>query len=250
MGKSKHLKKACLYFVLSMVLVTSLAGCLPARKIKITGKYRKWGDAIGINKNPHVYCTGYYEYADGVEIRIRPFNYETADEFKKIIDNHNEFVTKNPDYFPEDFDINILFEGPGGSPSPSMSFSNRTDSDLDKGTTKYIELSAIETEKTHRMKYVYPYGLDNDRIKTKFEAETIIVSIAKGIGAEKVHEWSGNFENIDTIVVEITSTSKDECVINVEEDLEKIQRANPDVEIYYKTDSNELRKYGPDENSN
>ncbi|MBD5095618.1 MAG: hypothetical protein HDT40_01205 [Lachnospiraceae bacterium] len=246
MERRKYLKKTCLYFVLSMVLVASLAGCLPARKIKITGKYREWGDAIGINKNPDVYCTGYYEYADGVEIYIRTFDYETADEFKKIIDNHNAFVTRNPDYFSEDFDIDILFEGPGGS--PSMRFSNRTDSDSDKGTTRYIELSAIETEKTHRMRYVYPERLD-DEIKTKFEAETIIISIGTYIDkSEKANDWSENFGNFDTIVVKIIPEVERE--INVEEALKKIQRANPDVEIYCKTYPNELRKYVPDENSN
>ena len=244
MGKGKHLKKTCLYFVLSMVLVASLTGC--KRKLK-SDTYSEWIDAIGVNEYPHVSCPGYYEYANGVELYISDFNYETAEEFKKILDNHNAFVTRNPDYFPEDFDINISFIEAGGR--SSMSFSNRTDSVLDKGTTRYIELSAIETEKTHRIRYAYPHGSD-DKIKTKFEAETIIMSIGKSIDeSEKAHDWCENFENLDTIVVEITSTSKDECAINVEEALKKIQRANPDVEIYYKTYSNELRKYVLDENS-
>ncbi|MDE5873559.1 MAG: hypothetical protein K2H07_06555 [Lachnospiraceae bacterium] len=244
MGKGKHLKKISLYFVLSMVLAASLTGC--ERKVKLkSDRFSEWVDAIGINEYPHVSCCEYYEYANGLELHIRPFNYETADDFKKIIDNHNAFVTRNPDYFPEDFDITITFRK--GSQYLPLSFSNRTDSDLDKGTGEYMDLSAIETEKTHRMRYAYSYGSD-DRIKTKFEAETIIISIGTYMdGVEKAHDESEDFENFDTIVVKIPLEVERE--INVEEALEKIQRANPDAEIYYKTYSNELRKYVLDENS-
>ena len=135
MKREKYLKKISLYFVLSMILVVPLMGC--ERKVKLkSDRYREWVDAIGINEYPHVSCWAYYEYANGVELYISDFNYETADEFKKIIDNHNAFVTRKPDYFSEDFDINIIFIEAGGK--SSMRFSNRTDSDLDKGTTRYM----------------------------------------------------------------------------------------------------------------
>lgn len=241
-----YLKKISLYFVLSVMLVTSLTGCGHARKIKINSNYNEWIDAIGINDYPHVYCTGYKEYENGVSLSISPFDAETADEFRKILDNHNAFVTRNPDYFPEDFDINISFKE--GSQFLSLSFSNRTDSDSDKETAKYTEVSAIETEKTHRMRYAYPYDWD-DRIETRFEAETIIISIGEGIEmVEKAHDWSEDFENFDTIIVKISLEV--EAEINVEDALKKIQEANPNAEIYYKTYSNELTKYVPEEKSN
>ncbi len=244
MGKGKHLKKTGLYFVLSMVLVASLTGC--KRKVELrSDRFSEWVDAIGINEYPHVSCHRYREYDNGLRLTIGYYDCESADEFKKILDNHNAFVTRNPDYFPEDFDINISFIE--GSQYIPLRFSNRTDSDLEKDYGVYIELSEIETEKTHRMRYVYPENLEN--IKDKFEAETIIISIGPYMDeAEKADVWSENFENFDTIVVKIPLEVERE--INVEEALEKIQRANPDAEIYYKTYSNELRKYVPDENSN
>lgn len=244
MKRGKHLKKVCLYFVLSMVLAASLTGC--RRKVKLRSDiYSEWVDAIGINEYPHVSCESYYLYANGLSLTIGNFDSESAEEFKQIIDNHNEFVTRNPDYFPEDFDINISFRK--GSHYIPLSFSNRTDSDLEKDYWSYIELPEIETEKTHRMRYAYPSDLDD--INTKFEAETIIISIGTYMdGVEKAHDESEDFENFDTIVVKIPLEVERE--IDVEEALKKIQRANPDAEIYYKTYSNELRKYVPDEKSN
>ena len=246
MERRKYLKKTSLYFVLSVMLVTSLIGCGRARKIKINSSYNEWIDAIGINDYPHVYCTGYKEYENGVNLSISPFNVETADEFKKILDNHNAFVTRHPDYFPEDFDIDIGFKE--GSQHLSLYFSNRTNSDLDKETLEYTDVSAIEKEKTHRMRYAYPENWD-DRIETRFEAETIIIWIGEGIEmVEKAHDWSEDFENFDTIIVKISLEVEPE--INVEDALKKIQEANPEAEIYYKTYSNELTKYVPEEKSN
>jgi len=115
MERGKYQKKTSLCFILSMMLIAVLAGCGCKRKIKINGSYNEWIDAIGIDKYPHTKCVGYEEYDNGVELRISEFNYETADEFKKIIDNHNAFVERNPDYFPEDFDIDIIFEKYVGS---------------------------------------------------------------------------------------------------------------------------------------
>ena len=240
MERGKYLKKTGLYFVLSMMLVASLAGCGRSSKIKINGhcNYNEWIDAIGINKHPDVYCSGYYEYANGVELYISEFNYETADEFKKIIDNHNAFVTRNPDYFPEDFDIDLIFECCGGN--SQLHFSNYVDAD-------YVDVSSIETEKSHRMRYVYPYGLKDDRLNTKFEADTIITTEANIDATGKARDWTEEFENFDTIIVRDISEFEDN--INVDEALEKIQRANPDAEIYYTTNSNELTKYVPNENS-
>lgn len=244
MEREKHLKIACLYFVLSMVLVASLTGC--RRKVKLrSDRYSEWVDAIGINEYPHVSCHRYREYDNGLRLTIGYYNCESAGEFKKILNNHNAFVTRNPDYFPEDFDINISFIE--GSQYIPLSFSNRTDSDLERDYGSYIELSEIETEKTHRMRYVYPENLEN--IEDKFEAGTIIISIGKSIDeAEKAHDWSENFENYDTIVVKIIPEVERE--INVGEALKKIQRANPDAEIYYITyttypDEYEIKKYTP-----
>ena len=235
MEQRKYLKKTILYFVLSVVFFVSLTGCGSKRKVKINGSYSEWIDAIGIDKYQHTYCVGYEEYDNGVEIRINPFNYETADEFKKILDNHNAFVKRNPDYFPEDFDIDLIFECCGGD--IKLRFSNYAD----------VDISLIEEENSHCMRYVYPYqyGYD-DRINTKFEAETIITSAGKHINEiEKAHDWSENFDNFDKIVVECTSEE-----MNVEDALKKIQDANPDAEIFYKTYSNELTKYVPEEKSN
>ncbi len=238
MERRKYLKKTSFCVVLSMMLMVSLIGCGGKRKIKINGSYNEWIDAIGIDKYPHTKCVGYEEYDNGVELRISEFNYETADEFKKILDNHNAFVKRNPDYFPEDFVIDLRFECCGGD--VKLYFTNYIDTDN-------LDVSSIETEKSHCMRYVYPDIWDDDRLHTKFEAETIITSAGKYINEiEKAHDWSEDFENFDTIVVKFTSDAE----LNVEDALKKIQRANPDAEIYYKTDSIELTKYIPEEKSN
>ncbi len=240
MERGKYLKKASLCFILSMMLIAVLAGCGGKRKVKINGNYNEWIDAMGIDEYPHTKCVGYEEYDNGVEIRISEFNYETADEFKKIIDNHNAFVKRNPDYFSEDFVIDLIFECCGGD--IALHFSNYVDTD-------YVDVSSIKTEKSCCMRYVYPEGFSSDRFHTKFEAEAIIMSLGKGIEmVEKAHDWSENFENFDTIVVRITSDVERE--IDVEDALKKIQKANPDAEIYYKTYTKELTKYIPEENEN
>lgn len=247
MERGEHLKKACLYFLLFMVLVASLTGCGRKRKVKINGSYNEWIDAMGINEYTYVYCSGYKEYDNGVEICISPFNSETADEFKKILDNHNAFVTRNPDYFPKGFNIDMKFECCGGN--VKLFFSNYAETlSFGKNYADYVDVSSIETEDSCHMRYVYQ-DMGDERINTKFEAETIIISIGKGIQtAEKAHDWSEDFENLDTIVVKISPEV--EAEINVGEALEKIQEANPDAEIYYKTYSNELTKYVPEEKSN
>ncbi len=244
MERGKYLKKTGLCFILSMMLVVSLTGC--ERKVMLrSDRFSEWVEAIGINEYPHLTCYKYLEYDNGLSLTIGYYDSESADEFKTILDNHNTFVTRHPDYFPEDFDIDIGFKE--ASEYAPLSFSNRTDSDLDKDYGDYIELSQIETEKTHRMRYAYPRNFEKTEIK--FEAETIIISIGKGIEtAEKAHDWSEDFENFDTIVVMISLEV--EAEINVEKALEKIQKANPDAEIYYKTYTKELTKYVPEENSN
>lgn len=248
MKRRKYVKKRYLYFLLFMVLAASLIGCVGYKRKnkKINTSYSEWIDALGIKEYPHLSSAGYKEFENGVEFRIEEFNYESADEFKKIIDNHNAFVKRNPDYFPEDFDIDLIFISCGGN--VNLHFSNYSKSvRWGESVLAYVDVSSIETEKSHCMRYAYPEDLYE--INTKFEAETIIVLIGKGIEtAEKAHDWSENFENFDTIVVRITSDVERE--INVEEALEKIQRANPDAEIYYKTDSIELTKYIPEEKSN
>lgn len=247
MGRRKYLKKAGLYFVLFIVAAASLTGC--KRKLR-SEKYNEWVKAIGINEYPHVSCYGYYEYDKRIRLVVECYNRESAyDEFKNIIDNHNTFVTRNPDYFPEDFDINITLKD--GSEKWMLLFSNRTDSDLDK--EYHRDLSVIETEKTHRMRYVYPNDLET--VKTKFEAEVIVGSLGMYMLYQtgKARNMSEHFENFDTMVIEIIPEV--EIEINVKEDLEKIQQANPDAEIYYITyttypDEYEIKKFTPNENSN
>ncbi len=244
MIQGKHWKKICLYFILAIILAASLTGCGRSRKVKINGNYNEWIDAIEINKNSDIYCSGYYEYENGVTLCISPFKIETADEFKKILENHNAFVTRNPDYFPEDFDIDIAFKE--GSQYVPLSFSNRTDSDLDKGTTSYIDLSEIDTEKTHCMRYVYvsDFYLLN-RINTKFEVETIIIDYGEyGTHGTDMLEY---FTGFTTIIVAVGSDVEETRVMNY---LKEIQQATPNVEIYYKTYSKELTKYVPEENEN
>ena len=243
MERRKYLKKAGLYLVLFIVAVASLTGC--KRKLR-SEKYNEWVKAIGINEYPHVSCYGYYEYDNRIRLVVECYNRESAyDEFKNIIDNHNTFVTRNPDYFPEDFDINITLKD--GSEKWMLLFSNRTDSDLDK--EYHRDLSVIETEKTHRMRYVYPNDLET--VKTKFEAEVIVGSLGQFMLYQtgKARNMSEHFENFDIMVIEISSE------VEEKEDLEKIQQANPDAEIYYITyttypDEYEIKKFTPNENSN
>ncbi|MCM1084698.1 MAG: hypothetical protein NC393_14920 [Clostridium sp.] len=246
MEREKHLKKRYFYFLLSMVLAAALTGC--KRKLR-SEKYSEWVDAIGINEYPHVSCHRYLEYANGLDLVIGYYDSESADEFKKIIANHNAFVTRNPDYFPEDFDIDIVVKY--GSQYMPLSFSNCTNSDSDKGTLEYYgDLSVIETEKTHRMRYAYPRNMEN--IENKFEAEIIIISMGKYMDeVENAQDWSEYFENFNKIVVDISPSAERE--INIEEALEKIQRANPNAELYYITytaypDEYEIKKYTPEEN--
>ncbi len=248
MGKSKHLKKACLYFVLSMVLVASLTGC--RRKVKLrSDRFSEWVNAIRINEYPNVSCWAYHEYKNGLKLYIECFNFESGyEEFKKVIANHNAFVTRNPDYFPEDFDINIVLKEE--SQYEPLYFSNCTDSDLDKGTGEYCSgLSVIETEKTHRMRYAFPDNME--AVKNKFETEVIVGSLGQFMLYQtgKARNMSEHFENFDIMVIEISSE------VEEKEDLEKIQQANPDAEIYYiiyttYPDEYEIKKFTPNENSN
>ncbi len=243
MERRKYLKKAGLYLVLFIVAVASLTGC--KRKLR-SEKYNEWVKAIGINEYPHVSCYGYYEYDNRIRLVVECYNRESAyDEFKNIIDNHNTFVTRNPDYFSEDFDINITLKD--GSEKWMLLFSNRTDSDLDK--EYHRDLSVIETGKTHRMRYVYPNDLET--VKTKFEAEVIVGSLGQFMLYQtgKARNMSEHFENFDIMVIEISSE------VEEKEDLEKIQQANPDAEIYYiiyttYPDEYEIKKFTPNENSN
>ncbi len=246
-NKQNYFNNILVYLILCIVFACSLTACGVQKEIKINSSYSEWIDALGINDYPQTKCCGYHEYNYGVALYIMSFDYTTAPEFKKIIDNHNAFVKRNPDYFPEDFDIDLVFTCSGGD--TPLSFSNFTES-VDYGKeSDYIDLSSIETEKSHCMRYAYSSGLD-DRIQTKFEAETIIISVGKYINdVEEARNWSEDFEGFDKIVVRfVWEFEKEE--INVEEALKKIQRANPDAEIYYTTDSNELTKYVPDENLN
>lgn len=249
MERRKYVKKRYLYFLLFMVLAASLIGCVGYRRKnkKINSSYSEWIDALGIKEYPHLSSAGYKEFENGIQFYIEEFDYESAEEFKKIIDNHNAFVKRNPDYFPEDFDIDLIFISCGGN--VNLYFSNYTESvRLGKNHADYVDVSSIETEKSHRMRYVCSVHLD-DRINTKFEVDTIIVSIGKGIEtAEKAHDWSEDFENFDIIIVKISLEV--EAEINVEDALKKIQETNPEAEIYYKTYSNELTKYVPEEKSN
>lgn len=246
MKLEKHLKKRYAYFLLSMVFTASLVGCGPSRKVRINGNYDEWIDAIGINEYPNTYCSGYLEYENGVRLVISEFNSDTADEFKKIISNHNAFVTRNPDYFPEDFDIDLIFECCGGK--SKLRFSN-----YGRFSNYDVDISSIETEKSHRMRYVCPYDLYDDRVHTKFEVETIVGSLGKYMiyQSGKAFNMSEHFENFDTMVIDISPSAEKEN--NIEEDLEKIQRANPDAELYYITyisypDEYEIKKYTPEEN--
>ncbi len=243
MERRKYLKKAGLYLVLFIVAVASLTGC--KRKLR-SEKYNEWVKAIGINEYPHVSCYGYYEYDNRIRLVVECYNRESAyDKIMNSVDNNNTFVTRNPDYFSEAFDINITLKD--GSEKWMLLFSNRTDSDLDK--EYHRDLSVIETGKTHRMRYVYPNDLET--VKTKFEAEVIVGSLGQFMLYQtgKARNMSEHFENFDIMVIEISSE------VEEKEDLEKIQQANPDAEIYYiiyttYPDEYEIKKFTPNENSN
>ncbi|MCM1084696.1 MAG: hypothetical protein NC393_14910 [Clostridium sp.] len=249
-NKQNYFNNILVYLILCIVFAYSLTGCGVQREIKINSSYSEWIDALGINDYSDTKCRRYHEYEHGITLDIMSFDYTTAPEFKKIIDNHNAFVKRNPDYFPEDFDIDFIFTCCGGD--TQLQFSNYTGS-VDYGKeSNYIDLSSIETEKSHCMRYAYLSGLD-DRIKTKFEAETIIISVGKYIDeVEEAQDWSENFEGFDKIVVRFVR-EPDEDEINIEEALEKIQRGNPGAELYYITyisypDEYEIKKYTPEEN--
>ncbi|MCM1084429.1 MAG: hypothetical protein NC393_06325, partial [Clostridium sp.] len=203
MEREKHLKKTYFYFLLSMVLAASLVGCGPSRKVRINGNYDEWIDAIGINKYPNTYCSGYLEYENGVRLVISDFGSDTADEFKKIISNHNAFVTRNPDYFPEGFDIDLIFKCCGGD--SKLRFSN-----YGRFSNYDVDISSIETEKSHRMRYVYLYDLYDDRVHTKFEAETIVGSLRQYMVCQngKAFNVSEHFENFDKMVVDISPSAE------------------------------------------
>ncbi|MCM1208342.1 MAG: hypothetical protein NC309_05415, partial [Ruminococcus sp.] len=116
-----------------------------------------------------------------------------------------------------------------------------------------VDVSSIETEKSHRMRYVYLYDLYDDRVHTKFEAETIVGSLRQYMVCQngKAFNVSEHFENFDKMVVDISPSAEKEN--NIEEALEKIQRANPDAELYYITytaypDEYEIKKYTLEEN--
>lgn len=243
MEREKYLKKTHLYFVLSMMLVVFLTGCGRKEKIKINSSYDEWLDAIGIYEYPHVYCNGYHEYKNGLRLYLGDFNSETADEYKKIVENHNAFVERNPDYFPEDFDIDIIFEKYFGS--TALRFSNRMDKDTDKDWTDYIKLSEMETEKNHCMKYAYVSSFTGF-LWTEFEAETIIIEYDKYGMAET--DMSRYFTGYKRIIVNNYFDDDDET--NVMNCLEKIWQETPEAEVYYQHYPDKWIKYVPEEKSN
>ncbi len=244
--KFRHSKKY-ICFVMFLVISISLTGCW---KKRIISSYSEWIDALGINEYPNIECFSYHEYEDGVYLSIKEFKSEFAEEFAKIIDNHNAFVKRNPDYFPEDFDIEIQFVRFGGD--MIMHFTNYAES-IHFGTWEenqegriycgdwapYVNLDSIETEKSSLMRYAFVRAdLDMllDGNDTKFEAETIILSAG-------IYDASTHFTGCERIVANFSLETENT------ETLEELRELNPGLDIYYNCYSKELTKYEPEGNT-
>lgn len=235
--KFRHSKKYICY-VMVLVILISLTGCIKLKK-RFQSSYGEWIDALGINEYPHTECFIYHEYEDGVHLGIQEFKSESAEEFAKIIDNHNAFVKRNPDYFPEDFNIDLVFVRFGGE--KVMNFTNYAEfAGHGENWSMYVNLDSIETEKSSLMRYAFvDVDLDEalDGNDTKFEAETIIFS------AGGVYDVSTHFTGCERIVADFSLETE-----NIET-LEKMRKLNPGLDIYYNCYSKELTKYEPEGSS-
>lgn len=232
--KFRHSKKY-ICFVMVLVISISLTGCW---KKRIISSYGEWIDALGINEYPHTECFTYHEYEDGIHLGIQEFKSESVEEFAKIIDNHNAFVKRNPDYFPEDFDIDLVFVRCGGE--VVMHFTNYAEmAGVGEKWSMYVNFDSIETEKSSLMRYAFvDVNLDEalDGNDTKFEAETIILSVG-------IYDVSTHFKGFKRIVKDFDSD------VEYVEVLEELRKLNPGLDIYYNCYSNELTKYEPEGNT-
>ncbi len=145
-------QKGIIAFILIALVLVSTA-CINTRhyvhKYSIRTSYKEWIDQIGIFSYDNLKVSGYREENNKIELELEYENGITGyKELCDVVNAHNKFVDKNPDYFPSDIDIHIYnMKNFNGSGYAMSSFYNQPSDGL-------CDYSALGRKNTAKLQYM------------------------------------------------------------------------------------------------
>jgi hypothetical protein len=225
----KKLKNKIIFIL--VVFVITLTACGPVsykHSYTIRTSYREWVKQIGLFSHEHIKIQSYEEENNSVTVFI-----EYSDglsgykEMCEIVNAHNEFVDKNPDYFPEN--ISISFVNRYASEYTASFFYNN--SSINCGTDSYEgELGREHTAKMQFMNIEMDPG--NTEIEYSDEVEinvpvVILRNFYINLPSESDYAFLKECKNAEQIIIDFQNVEYDANEVS-----KSIKKYLPDVEVY------------------
>ena len=218
----------CMLIIAMMVALTACGNTHYECSFTIKTSYREWIKEIGFFSHEHIKIQSYEEENNSVTVVI-----EYSDglsgykEMCEIVNAHNEFVDKNPDYFPED--ISISFVNRDASEYTASFFYNN--SSINCGTDSYEgELGREHTAKMQFMNIEMNPG--NTEIEYSDEVEinvpvVILRNFYINLPSESDYTFLKECKNAEQIIIDFQNVEYDANEVS-----KSIKKYLPNVEVY------------------
>lgn len=222
-------QKGIIAFILIALVLVSTA-CINTRhyvhKYSIRTSYKEWIDQIGIFSHDNLKVSGYREENNKIELELEYENGITGyKELCDVVNAHNKFVDKNPDYFPSDIDIHIYnMKNFNGSGFALSYFFNRKP----KGTRDYSMLKSRDTAKIqYEFINMERFGYENIEYKDVVMDIPILILDCSYAPGYEAYAFLAEFNNAEQLVIDYHTVD-----YNQKKACEYIQKILPNVEIY------------------
>ena len=214
--------------IVMMVALTACGNRHYEHSFTIKTSYREWVKEIGLFSHENIKIQRYREEDNSVTVVIEYTNDLSGyKELCEIVNAHNEFVDKNPDYFPED--ISISFVNRYASEYTASFFYNN--SSINCGTDSYEgELGREHTAKMQFMNIEMDPG--NTEIEYSDEVEinvpvVILRNFYINLPSESDYTFLKECKNAEQIIIDFQNVEYDANEVS-----KSIKKYLPDVEVY------------------
>ncbi len=225
------MKRITIIAIVTVILCTFITGC--SHTPEAVKEYEEWYEALQINEHKEIEYMGFSHNDNTLSLSI-DCNYENLSLFNDVIKRHNEFVKKNPDYFPENSKINIL--SGYGTPQVFIDCYN-------KPGDYFGEISGEGIEEDNEIKYmsgdVMEFKYAYDQCKNEFSIPVLILSAHyTGTINHDDFRFLEQFKNVEQVIIYFS-----ELDYNMEVVTGAVYDYCPDAEVYELVKGRKLKKW-------
>ena len=218
----------CMLIIVLMVTLTACGNMHYERSFTIITSYREWVKELGLFSREHIKIQSYREENNSVTVDIEYTDGLSGyKELCEIVNAHNEFVDKNPDYFPGD--ISISFVNRYASEYTASFFYNNSSKNC--STNSYE--SDLGREYNAKMQFMnIEIDSGNTEIEYSNEVEinipvVILRNFYINLPSESNYEFLKECKNTEQIIIDFQNVEYDANEVS-----KSIKKYLPDVEVY------------------